>query len=47
VEEPEHERARDDSDEGWGDAAVERDLADPASADRHLVEDRPPHHDRP
>ena len=44
--EPEAEQTRDDTDLGWGDryddaADRERD------ADRRLLEERPPHHDRP
>lgn len=41
--EPDDEQTRDDTDAGWGEpwGDAERE------ADRRLLEERPPHHDRP
>lgn len=47
MSEPAPEQSRDDTDEGWGDwrEAPVGD-GDPDAADRHLLRERPPHHDR-
>ena len=48
------EQTRDDTDEGWGEAPYDargraglRDGDDGDDGDRWLLEERPPHHDRP
>ena len=45
---PESERTRDDTDVGWGERFDRADGSpDRDDADRRLLEERPPHHDRP
>ena len=46
---PETEQTRDDTDVGWGGRYDEGggDEGGGDEADRHLLEERPPHHDRP